>query len=65
MPLGLGLAGLQELICGPLPAAASAVRPLYSNLDWLAYGLIYVVPVEIKHNISTKIEWNPFPLSII
>jgi hypothetical protein len=23
-----------------------------------------IKPVEIKRNISTKIEWNPFPLSI-
>ena len=23
-----------------------------------------IKPVEIKRNISTKIEWNPFPLSV-
>jgi hypothetical protein len=53
----------------PPAAAAAAVRPFYSNFDWLDYGLILLVnfnavPVEIKRNISTKIEWSPFPLSI-
>jgi hypothetical protein len=32
----LGLAGLRELIRGrPPPPAAAAVRPFYSNFDWL------------------------------
>jgi hypothetical protein len=37
----LGLAGLQELILRPPPPppAAAAVRPFYSNFDWLDYGL--------------------------
>jgi hypothetical protein len=27
----------------PPPAAAAAVRPFYSNFDWLDYGLILLV----------------------
>jgi hypothetical protein len=34
----LKLAGLRELIRRRPPAAA--VRPFYSNFDWLDYGLI-------------------------
>jgi hypothetical protein len=41
----LGLAGLRELIRRRQrpPPAAAAVRPFYSNFDWLDYGLILLV----------------------
>jgi hypothetical protein len=42
MPLGL-LAGLGELILRQPPATAAAVKPFYSNFDWLDYGLILLV----------------------
>jgi hypothetical protein len=43
MPFGLPLAGLRELIRRRPPPAAAAVRPFYSNFDWLDYGLILLV----------------------
>jgi hypothetical protein len=41
----LGLAGLRESIRRRRrpPPPAAAVRPFYSNLDWLDYGLILLV----------------------
>jgi hypothetical protein len=43
-------------------AILSAVIGILFLLIVLNYQLIK--PVEIKRNISTKIEWNPFSLSI-
>jgi hypothetical protein len=67
----LGLASLRELIRRRRRRPPPAVRPFYSNFDWIDYGCSVVVvvqkllPPEIKRNISTKIEWNLLALQLV
>jgi hypothetical protein len=65
--MGLFLVGsnhIGELQYGVNPSntIAAVIDVLFSVIVLLSDQLIK--PVEIKRNISTKIEWNPFPLSI-